>query len=93
MARKAARFALRSAASGTAHDGIRNGGEGGLNGIKVSARHASCAGGLCAEAMTDSDGRFQFLLARKFERQHLRAFHEGARQGVAKPRITQQNPR
>ncbi|MFX4729021.1 hypothetical protein ABTB38_18630, partial [Acinetobacter baumannii] len=45
-----------------AHDGIRNGGEGGLSGVRVSAHHANCAGGLCAEALTDSDGRVQFLL-------------------------------
>ena len=49
-------------ASGIAHDGIRNGGEIGLKGVSVSARHASCNNGLCAEALTDSDGRFQFLL-------------------------------
>lgn len=55
-------FEDNGAASGTAHDGIRNGGEGGLSGVRVSAHHASCAGGLCAEALTDSDGRFQFLL-------------------------------
>lgn len=55
-------FEDNGSASGIAHDGLRNGGEIGLNGVRVSARHASCSNGLCAEALTDSEGRFQFLL-------------------------------
>lgn len=55
-------FEDNGSGGGSAHDGLRNGGENGLAGIRVNASHAGCASGVCAEAVTDSDGRFQFLL-------------------------------
>ena len=49
-------------AGGTPHDGLRNGGELGLAGVQVVAAHASCSGGICGQAITDSDGAFELLL-------------------------------
>lgn len=49
-------------AGGTPHDGLRNGGELGLAGVQVVAAHASCSAGICGQAVTDSDGNFEFLL-------------------------------